>query len=161
MDTKLSHSVENYEKELSLYKCIVSVSEGHMSFSGPDYIYQVVNDAYLNAHNKKREEIINHSIAELLGEDVFRNIIKKNIDRCFNGETIKYEDWFDFSGIGRRLMDVTYYPHISEKTAKVIGVVVVSRDITKNKQHIEHLKIAAIELRESQKSLRKAQKMPA
>jgi len=34
-------------------------------------IYQAVNDAYLKTFKKPREEIIGHSVAELLGTELF------------------------------------------------------------------------------------------
>lgn len=130
-----------------------------MSFIGPDYTYQAVNDVYLKTHNKKREDIINHTIAELHGEEVFRNKIKKKIDRCFQGETVNYQDWFELSGAGRRFMDVTYYPFEPEKTSEVSGVVALVRDITENKLHAEELERIHKELRRSKESLKKAQRI--
>jgi len=130
-----------------------------MSFIGPDYTYQAVNDVYLKAHNKKLEDIIYHTIAELHGEEIFRNTIKDGIDRCFNGETVNYQDWFELDGVGRRFMDVTYYPFKPEKTNEVSGVVVLVRDITENKLHEEALERIQKELLHSQESLKKAQKI--
>lgn len=147
------------EEARHLYEYIVSVSDEHMSFIGPDYTYLTVNNAYLNAHDKTCDEIRNHSIAELFGEDVFHNTIKEKIDRCFLGETIKYEDWFDFSNQGRRFMDVTYYPYIAEGSSDVTGVVVISHDITEQKLDDDHRENIEAELCKSKKSLLEAQKI--
>ncbi|MCK4814020.1 MAG: PAS domain S-box protein, partial [Candidatus Marinimicrobia bacterium] len=91
------------------------------------------------AHKKKREEIIGHSIAEILGRKVFKDVIKKNIDTCFAGKSVRYETWFDFVGSGKKYMDVSYYPYFDENN-KVSGVIVDSRDITERKQMEEALR---------------------
>lgn len=159
MNIKLPNSTKSHEKELQLYEYIVSVSDEHMSFIGSDYIYQAVNDMYLKSHNKQRDEIVNHSISELLGEDIFKNNVKEKFDRCLQGEIIKYEDWFVFNESNRRYMAVTYYPFKPKEDETVLGVVVISRDITKTELHKENLKRIDDELRESQKSLIQAQKI--
>lgn len=130
-----------------------------MSFIGPDYTYQVINKAYLEAHNKQREDIINHSIAELHGEDVFRNTIKDKIDRCFQGETINFNEWFEFPVSGKRFMDVTYTLYKPKTNNEICGVVVLARDITEGKLHQQLIEDQKLELQHSQDSLQKAQKI--
>ncbi len=129
------------EDENRKYAHIVSVAEEHMSFLDRDYIYRAVNDAYLNAHRKTREEIIGHSVAELLGEDVFDRLIVARIDMALAGETVQYKSWFDFTGLGRRYMEVYYYPYFEEDKT-ISGVVVSSRDITEQMKADEKLKEA-------------------
>jgi PAS domain S-box-containing protein len=124
---------KKYEETLHQYERIVDTSNDLMSLIDTKYVYQAVNEMYLKAHNKKREEIIGYSVQELLGEDVFEKIVRTNLERCFTGETVNYESWFDFPGWGKRYMVVTYYPFFIEDKI-VIGVVVNSRDITRTKR---------------------------
>ena len=107
------------------FKKIVDSTSAHMSFINKDYIYQEVNKSCCKANKKKREQIVGHSIAELLGSEVFENLIKEKIDRCFSGESVRYESWFDFAGIGRRYMDVSYHPYF-DKEKQISGVIVWS-----------------------------------
>ncbi len=121
------------EETLSLFKKIRESTSGHMSFIDTNFVYREVNNAYIKAHKKKREEVIGHTIAELLGKEIFENVIKKEIDACLSGEIVKYENWFDFAGIGKRYMQVSYYPFYNEEN-KISGVIVDSYDITDRKQ---------------------------
>ena len=123
------------EETLRKYEYIVSSSNEHMSLINRDYIYQSVNNAYLKAHGKSRDEIVGHSVVDLLSAEIFEERVKENFDRCLRGETVNYQSWFDFPGSGRRYMDVYYYPFY-EHADTVSGVVVVSRDITEHR-HME------------------------
>jgi PAS domain S-box-containing protein len=129
------------EEVLRLYERIISSTNDHMSFINKDYIYQAVNLVYLKAHNKSLEEIVGHSVYELLGKELFENTVKHNLDRCLNGEEINYQAWFDFSSFGRRFMDVSYYPYY-ETGGAVSGVVVSSHDITERKKAEHQIKEA-------------------
>jgi signal transduction histidine kinase len=51
---------------------------------------------------------------------------------------VNYQAPFDFAGLGRRIMDVTYFPMLDE-TGSVLGVVVNSRDITETRKLEEQL----------------------
>ncbi|MCK5840809.1 MAG: PAS domain S-box protein [Candidatus Sabulitectum sp.] len=120
---------EQFEEKLHMFKHLVSSTSDHMSFVDIDYVYRSVNKAYLAAHDKTDDMIIGHSIAELMGEDVFAGEIKERYDRCLAGEKVQYQDWFDFPNLGLRYMDVAYQPYLSE-IGGVAGVFVSSRDIT-------------------------------
>ena len=124
-----------------LYERIVDSSSNYMSFLDRKYIYKAVNNAYLVAYKKSREEIVGHSIPELMGKEVFDGLIKEKIDRCLAGELIRYESWFDFPGSGKRFMDVVYHPYL-ENNGSVSGIIVVSHDITRRKTAEDALKTA-------------------
>ncbi|NGZ06408.1 MAG: response regulator [Magnetococcales bacterium] len=119
------------EESLRQYAAIVAASRDHMAFLGSDFIYRAVNQAYLFSHGLRRQEIVGHSVAELLGPEIFARI-RDNLERCLKGESINYQAWFDFKVCGRRWMDVSYFPHF-RRDGTVEGIVVVSRDSTDRK----------------------------
>ena len=47
-----------------------------------NFIYKAVNESYIKFYGKRREEIIGHSLEEIIGEEEFNNTIKEKIDRC-------------------------------------------------------------------------------
>ncbi len=141
---KRKHAFE----EIRIYERIFAASTEHISFIDRNYVYQAVNETYLSAHNKKRDEIIGKTIPELMGADIFETMIKERVDSCLAGKKIKYQDWFEFNTTGRRFMDVVYFPYIDEN-GKISGLVVDSRDITERK-------IAENQLLESEQRFRKA-----
>jgi PAS domain S-box-containing protein len=121
------------EKDLRKYERMVAASNDHMSLTNRDYVYQVVNDAYLRGHNVKREDIVGRSVPELCGQEIFETHQKPMIDRCLAGEVVRYQSWIDFSALGRRYMDIAYYSYF-EDDGSISGCVVNARDITESKQ---------------------------
>ena len=124
---------------LRRYKQIISATNDHMSFINRDYVYRAVNEAYLKAHKKARQKIVGHTVAELLGNDLFETEIKKRLDRCLAGERVRYQKWLNFPGAGQRYMDVSYHP-FSDVYGKITGIVVSSHDITERKEMEEKLR---------------------
>jgi len=120
------------------YEFIVNNANEFMSLINRDYQYEAANDSYCFAHNKKRDEIIGKSLAEVWGKDVFNNIIRRYIDDCFYGKEIQYEEWFSFPALGKRYFDVRYYPYYNKDI--VTHVVVITHDITQRKNAETDLK---------------------
>ncbi|QTA93113.1 response regulator [Desulfonema magnum] len=140
------------EKILSMYELIISTIRDKMAFIDRNYIYRTVNNAYTKYHNKPKDKIEGHSVAELLGTEIFENSVKDYLDRCLAGEEIHYQEWFVFADGKPRFMDVGYYPLI-ENGGSVSGVAVSSRNITNIKQTEEMLRKRTQELSERVKEL--------
>ena len=117
------------ETEQRLYASMVAAMPDHLSVVDRDYTYVAVNDAYLYNHGLPREAIVGHSVAELLGREVFESMVKANLDLCLAGEGVHYQGWFEFHAQGRRYMDVSYTPY-QDEAGRVAGVIVAARDIT-------------------------------
>ena len=138
-DVTRRDSDEDQERlALRRYEQIVSASPDHMSSVDLNYVYRAVNDAYLADFNLTREQIIGHTVAELLGAEVFERVAKPCLDRCFAGERVGYHAWFDFPGCGRRYMHVLYSP-FRDVAGAITGAVVCARDITERKKAEEAL----------------------
>jgi len=121
------------EETLRRYERIVSATTDFMSMIDQNYIYQVVNQTYLDATSKKSEEVIGHSVSEFLGVEEFENRVKIMLDLCLAGETIRFNNWSTFKTLGRRYLSVTFSPYIDLDNT-ISGVVITARDITELKQ---------------------------
>jgi PAS domain S-box-containing protein len=120
------------------YDFIVNTSRDFMTLIGKNYTYEAVNESYCRAHNKTRGEIIGHTVADVWGEERFSAQIKENLDKCFAGNVVYYQAWFEFAALGLRCLDVAYYPYCGGE-GRPTHVVVVSRDITEHKRAGEAL----------------------
>lgn len=107
-------------------------AEDPASFLDLNYTYQAVNPAYSRYFGKPAEELVGSSVAELIGEEVFRSSIKPHLDRCLSGEHVSYEHWVEFPTFGRRYMHVSYYPRKNSQ-GKIVGILHISRDQTEHK----------------------------
>lgn len=126
------------EETIMKFQRFIAPAPDHISIISRDYRYMVVNDTYLAAHGRKREEIVGRTVADLLGEDMFLRI-KGYLDSAFGGEVVNFSAWIDFAAIGRRYMNVVYYPFIGED-GEVSGIVVNSRDLTELREAQERLR---------------------
>jgi PAS domain S-box-containing protein len=122
------------EETWKRYEFIANASRDFMTLIDRNHAYEAVNESYCKAHGKTRGEIIGYSVAEVWGEERYLTQIKGNLDKCFAGNNeVHYQAWFEFAALGRRCLDVAYYPYYGEE-GTVTHVVVVSRDITERKQ---------------------------
>ena len=126
------------EEAQSRYDFIVNTSKEFMTLIDRNYTYEAVNESYCSAHNKRREEIIGRTVADIWGKEIFSKQIKVKLDECFSGDEVNYQNNFDFAQLGPRHFDVTYYPY-SKDNGNVSHAVVISRDITDLKQAEEDL----------------------
>jgi PAS domain S-box-containing protein len=131
------------ETALRKYEQIVSSSTDLMSLVDADYTYQAVNDAFLRAYAKSRDDVVGRTMTDVFGPEMFNRNFKKNIDRCLQGEELHHQDWMSFPGLGRRYIDFAYYPFIDENQT-VAGVVANARDVT-------HMKTLEVQLQQAQK----------
>jgi PAS domain S-box-containing protein len=116
------------ELELEDYRNIVSATVDFIAYVDQDYVYRIVNQPYLDFNGLAREEIVGRPVAEIVGEEVFHRVVKKELDRCFAGEQVHYQAWFTYPVAGRRCMAITYSPYRQGEQVK--GALVNGRDIT-------------------------------
>ncbi len=138
----LLNRVADLEKKLSQlcnetdarrrYEFIANAADQFVTIINRDYKYENVNLAYCRARKQNASEIVGKSVAEIWGNDKFDNIIKFNLDRCFEGEIVTSEDWFSFANGKSRFHHITYYPYY-EEGGRVTHAVVITHDITGRK----------------------------
>ncbi len=121
------------------FKFIADSSKDFMTLINTDYVYEAANKAYCKILNRDRDEIVGKTVAEIWGQDLFENQIKKNLDSCFQGNEVNYEYWFQFHQSEKGFYTVSYSPYFNDR-GEVSHAVVVSHDITKRKQAEEALK---------------------
>ena len=134
---------ENSERKradeiLRKYERIVSSSQDLMALVNRDLVYEAVNDSFLKAHGKRREEVVGRTVQEILGEQLFREKIQGRLDEALSGRMVRHQEYIDFSGIGTRIMDTTYFPVVNEQGV-VEGIGVNRRDITDTRKLEEQL----------------------
>lgn len=132
------------EELLFRYSQILSTIHDPMAYIDRNYIFRTVNDVYINIYQRSRKQIVGHHMAELVGQDFFKEKIKDNIDLCLTGQKVQQQEWFVFPEERRRFMYVTYYPLFSKDRKTVTGVVVNAMDITKIKAMEDKLKKLSI-----------------
>lgn len=126
------------ESMLRQYERVVSATTDGIALLDCNYVYRLVNYVYLDRYEKSQEEIVGHSVKELLGKTVFETLVQPCLERCLTGEIQQHEAWFEYQNGARRFVRVTYSPYI-EQDGKITGVVVSTHDLTAIKQAEEAL----------------------
>lgn len=126
------------EEALRKYERIVSTSQDLMALVNRNYVYEAVNSSYLAAHQRARVDVVGRTVPEVMGESVFLEKIRDRIDQALAGRAAHFQETFDFARLGRRVMDVNYFPIIDEN-GNAGGVVVNARDITATRKLEEQL----------------------
>ncbi|GEM_PF-1280557 len=121
------------EQAFRRYERMVSVTTNHMSLIDRNYVYQLVNQAYLLTTGKSETDLVGHTISDLYGQETFETTVKENFDNCLAGQLVHYQIWLEYRNLGQRFMDVTYSPY-KETDGTISGVVVSARDITELKE---------------------------
>lgn len=131
------------ETMLRRYERIVSATPDCVSLIDRNYHYQVINRTYLIWNQKSYDQIVGHSIADLLGQEFFETASKPYFDRCLAGEARhSVESWLDYADGQRRFVRATYTPYL-ETDGTISGVVINVHDLTT-------LKLVEDALRESE-----------
>ncbi|MFA6396765.1 MAG: ATP-binding protein [Sulfurimonas sp.] len=108
---------------------LLNHTDSLLSYVDTEYIYRAANDAYKRKYNKTIDEIVGHTVWDVMGKDIFEKIIQPNLQKAFLGETIQYESWFEFENLPRSYLIVNYNPSYGSDS-KVCGVVVSALDYT-------------------------------
>jgi PAS domain S-box-containing protein len=139
------------EQHLKIYQNIISSAPDGIAFVDAQYRYVIVNDTYERFSGVSRDKFIGLTVAEYLGEEVFEKFVKPRLDTCLRGETVSFQEWFDYPTLGRRFIEVTYSPY-RNLLNQVAGVVANTRDIT-NRKRTADLLAARLRLSEAAVSL--------
>lgn len=124
--------VRFHESQSRRYRFIANASKDLMTLISRDYMYEAVNDAYCIANNKPREALVGRTVPDVWGAARFDGAIREHLDQALNGEENMFQGWFTFFSLGRRFMQVTYYP-FQNPHGEVTHVVVVSHDMTEQR----------------------------
>jgi PAS domain S-box-containing protein len=139
LENVIADDFRKINDELMKYMLMTNSSKDYITLIDNNYIYQAVNDAYLEARNLKREDVIGHSVSEIWGESVFQESIKPYIDKCLEGNIVNDQSTFEFRAAELNYMDVTYYP-CYDMNGTLSHVVVTSHNITEIKRSEEKIK---------------------
>jgi PAS domain S-box-containing protein len=116
---------------------------------GTDYRYKRVNAVHDRNWGRPAGSLVGMHIAEITGAEFFEDKLRPFLDRCFAGENVRFEDWFD-NALGRRFIAVSYSPLRSgDRVEAVLGI---GHDLT------EHA-LASEALRQAQTDLAHASRM--
>jgi len=121
------------EDRLLQYERIIDESPDFISLVNSDGQYVIINESYLKALGKRREDLLGHSIADVIGEEAFERSGRARLEQVFAGETVRYDAWFTLINHAQHFLNVTYSPY-RDFNGTITAAIISSRDITVLKQ---------------------------
>ena len=112
------------------YRSIVQVSRDYITLIDAEYRYVFVNKAYIRALGRKKEEIEGHTVEEVWGKARFEGAIEIPLQRCLEGEEVRFIDEFPF-GDTVKYVEVRFFPYREEKGGPISHALVISHDISR------------------------------
>ncbi len=126
------------EETLREYQKVIESSEDMIAVVDQHSKYLLANARFLQYRGLDREQVVGRSVPEVLGEDVFEKVVKKNLDACFQGEVVQYEMKYTYPELGERDLLVSYFP--IEGPNGINRVASVIHDVTERKRVEEALR---------------------
>lgn len=97
-----------------------------------DYVYEKVNKTFCLNHKMIADEIVGQKLEDLWGKENFISSIKDNIDKCFRGNMVYYQAFFETPAWGKRYFEVVMKP-LSGRENEVTHILAETYDITELK----------------------------
>ena len=154
---ELTRTNENLKREMSersqaeyLTGQVFECSPDAVLIIGTDYRYKRVNPVHERNWGRSTGSMVGMHVAELVGEEFFEQRLRPSLDRCFAGETVRFEDWYD-NALGHRFLAVSYSP-LRFGSQQVEAVLAIGHDLTE-------FALASEALRQAQADLAHASRM--
>ncbi len=126
------------EERLREYQRVVEGLEEMILVVDRQYRYVIANRAFLKFRGLTPEEVVGRFVDELVGPDLFAQLVKQKMDECFLGKVVEYEMTCDFPNVGQRYLSASYFP--IEGPTGIDRIACVLHDITEQRRSQEDLR---------------------
>jgi PAS domain S-box-containing protein len=99
-----------------------------MAVIGRDYRYQRLNPVYERIWKMPADRMVGRHVSDLHGSEVFEQIFKPALDRCFAGEQVSFAEWF--MNQGSRFYNSVIYAPLWPGSGQVEAALAITRDLT-------------------------------
>ncbi len=102
-----------------------------VAFVDADQRYQFLNAAYEQWFGRDREELLDKSMVDVLGDEAYV-VVRPSIERALAGERATFQSTVPYKGAGERDVEATYIPQY-DPAGQVSGFVCLVVDVTERR----------------------------
>jgi len=128
------------ELRLRQFERVVEGLDEMIAVADRQYRIVLANRSFLDYVGRNADQCIGRLIPEVVGQEVFEQIIGPRIDECLAGKHVEYEMKWTHPRWGERDLGVSYLPLGDSGESRT--VVAVVRDVT-NARHLEELQMTS------------------
>lgn len=140
--------IAELEKKESMLTLLINNVPAYIAYVDSNTLqYRFVNESFLNGFKRTHEEIIGKHILEIIGQANYEFALKYIEMLKDSKKAISYENIFELA-YGKRWIEVNYVPDFNENN-EMIGIVVLSYDVTDRKTAEEERDKTNIELQKA------------
>ncbi len=151
LDVTAHRHAENRRRE---YEKAVEGLEEMVAVMDREYHYVIANRAFLNYYGVTRERIAQITVRDLVGAKLFDDVVKKQLDECFQGKVVRYELKLNHPDKDTRDLSASLFPIDGPRGVERAAVIL--RDITEGKQAEEALRTSEEQFRQMADNIREA-----
>lgn len=96
------------------------------------------NKAFSDFYQKNSNDIFGHPISDIVGRELFNNVIREQCDTAIHGKEVNYESWMQFPHVGYHFCDVKIKP-IFDKHGEVKYFALYMMDETIHQEYTTRL----------------------
>jgi PAS domain S-box-containing protein len=108
-----------------------------VTYINSDEVYEFANKAFETWFGINRDEVINHTVLDVLGRDAYEKL-RPHIVKALSGEVTTFSGWVTYKNSARRFISATYIPHF-DPNGSVPGYFGLINDLTDLKKSQEAL----------------------
>ena len=131
-EASLRQAFESVEQSQQQLQAITSAMPGLIALVDNEQRFEFINAACEEYFQQSREDILGKTMAEVLGERLYRNS-RPQMKQALSGEIVRFEKEFEFAERGRVPTMVHYVPR-TDRNGDVTGVYALITDVSEVKE---------------------------
>ena len=137
-------ALQEANRHLRIYERLVENSPNVVVVLDRGYVYRMVNATFLNSRKMTSGEVLGRTIEEVLGKEDFERV-RPYLDQCLAGKVVRFGDWFSYPDVGRRFLEISYYPLPDEhgQTEVIVAELHDATDRKRTEESLQRAKVAA------------------
>jgi two-component system NtrC family sensor kinase len=117
--------------DISVLPTLLDAMPARAVFLDRDHRYRYVNREFLEFVRLPVDRVIGQHVAAVLGQRVYDSYSGVTT-RVYSGETVRWEGWANYGGLGRRYIQENLVPFMSA-SGQIQGIIAIGLDLTEHK----------------------------